>query len=80
MCCDKEDGVQQNPAIAQVLARDRAAQLRSDGRNARRSSPTRRSRVTEAARRGAGWLLVDLGLRLAAPRNAVHHPMARGHR
>jgi hypothetical protein len=57
-----------NPALAQALARDHVADLRhsaqasAHGRHAK--APPR---VTSAARRRAGWLLVDIGLRLATP-------------
>ena len=70
-----------NPAFVQVLATDRAAQLRHaaavTGGSHRRD--LRRPRVIPAARRGAGWLLVDLGLRLALPRGAAKS-MARAPR
>ncbi len=33
--------------------------------------------MTWAVRRAAGWLLVDIGLRIALPRHAVKHPVAR---
>ncbi len=58
-----------NPVLLRALARDRVAELhQSAGSSAhvRRDGP--RPRVTERARRRAGWLLVDMGLRLAAPR------------
>jgi hypothetical protein len=68
-----------NPVVAQALARERVAELRSSG-----ASPPRRrrrpDRAVDAARRAAGWLLVDLGLRLAAPRGAMNRAVARGQR
>ena len=58
-----------NPVLAQALVRDHVAELRQ---SARPSAHFRRDKlrpcVTSAARRRAGWLLVDIGLRLAAPR------------
>ena len=68
----------QNPALVEALAKDRAAELR---RQAARRVPARAKRsaprVAGAARRGAGWLLVDLGLWLAVPRRRVGHTVAR---
>lgn len=67
----------QNPAVVQALAHDRAAELRQSaaGRDYSRS-PTRRRHVTQAVRCGTGWLLIDLGLRLALPSGATN-PLAR---
>jgi len=60
----------QNPALVEALARDRIDDLRESARpRATKQRETRRHRVTQAARVGTGWLLVDLGLRLAAPRD-----------
>lgn len=59
----------QNPALVEALARDRIADLRQSAQaRATNQPPTRRHRVAQAVRHGTGWLLVDLGLRLAAPR------------
>jgi hypothetical protein len=59
----------QNPALVEAMARDRIVDLRESAQaRATNQSQTRRHRVAEAARVGTGWLLVDLGLRLAAPR------------
>lgn len=59
----------QNPAVVEALGRDRVRERRQ---SARRSGLGRRDvhgrRFTAAARQGTGWLLVDLGLRLAVPR------------
>jgi hypothetical protein len=61
----------QNPALVEALARDRILDLRQSAQaRATSQRPTRRHRVTQAARQGTGWLLVDLGLRLAAPRQS----------
>ena len=47
------------------------------GRHGRR---TRRVRALDAARHGTGWLLVDMGLRLAMPRAGAKHSIASGRR
>jgi hypothetical protein len=63
--------VHQHPALVEVLIRDRVAELRQNGQAGRRCrSEHRHHRVTEAARRGTGWLLIEWGLRLAMPRGA----------
>jgi hypothetical protein len=63
--------VHQNPALMKALTRDRVAQLRQNGQASRRCRREhRRHRVTEAARHGTGWLLIEWGLRLAMPRGA----------
>lgn len=68
----------QNPALLQVIARDRAAALRrGPGSAARDRRVAREVGVRGTARRTAGWLLVDLGLRLALPRDAIKHGVAR---
>jgi hypothetical protein len=69
----------QNPGLARAMADDRAMHLRQSApagsRDRRRSSPRH---VVRAVRRAAGWLLVDLGLRLALPRRAItQQPLAR---
>lgn len=69
----------QNPILLQALARDHVAELREGAQAAALSRrENRQRRVIEAARSGAGWGLVELGLRLALPRGAVHHPVPRG--
>lgn len=59
-----------NPVLARALIAARVAKLQ---RSAQVSGSIRphdpQSRVTATARRRAGWLLVDLGLRLAVPRS-----------
>jgi hypothetical protein len=58
-----------NPFLVQALARDRVAELRQCARATAHVRPTKPGRrLTDTARRRVGWLLVDLGLRLAAPR------------
>lgn len=69
----------QNPAIAETLVRDRVAHLQ---RSAAKASPVsrrerRRRPIGGAARSAAGWLLVEIGLRLALPRSAVNRSVAR---
>ena len=61
----------QHPALVEALTRDRIADLRASAQaRAIHQHETRRHRVTQAARQGTGWLLVDLGLRLTAPRES----------
>lgn len=67
-----------HPALVQALARDRAAELRHSAcvsAPVHRTEP--RSRFTDMARHRAGWLLVDLGLRLASPSRLVSDPLVR---
>jgi len=69
----------ESPVLVEKLARDRADELQRHGRKMtvhQRASDRRR--VVAAARNGAGWLLVDLGLRLTVPRNTMKYPVARG--
>jgi hypothetical protein len=55
-----------NPFLVQALARDRVAELQHSARASSRVRRTERpSRVADTARQRAGWLLVELGLRLA---------------
>jgi hypothetical protein len=73
--------VYQHPAVLEALVRDRVVERRLTGTASSRSQREGgRYRVTEVARRGAGWLLVEWGLRLAMPRGAVVRPVARGQR
>ena len=72
-----------NPALARELAGNRVADLQSAaGPGARDRGQLPRARDSRAVRRAAGWLLVDLGLRLALPRRVTTAPTARpvGHR
>jgi hypothetical protein len=70
--------VNQNPTLVRALVSDRVAELR---RSVEASAPCprqqRRRSVVEAARNGTGWLLVDLGLRLAVPRRRIEHAARR---
>lgn len=69
----------QSPGLLQALGRDRVAELRRHAPHSERNRcEPRRRQFIEAARSTTGWLLVDVGLRLAAPRNAMNHPVARG--
>jgi len=68
-----------NPVLTTMLAHDRAEELRRHAQKTTvRRGATDRRQVIAAARNGTGWLLVDLGLRLAAPRNTMGRPVARG--
>jgi hypothetical protein len=82
--------VYQHPALANALARDRAAGLRQSAQSAqsaqmaagtaRRPRTQRRPSVIGSARLRTGWLLVDMGLRLAVPRGSTNRPVAGGGR
>ena len=61
-----------HPTIVEALVRDRVLELRQSAvGQARGRREKRRHRVTAAARHGTGWLLVDVGLRLAVPRGTA---------
>lgn len=69
--------MRQNPALLQVLASGRAAELRGQYVPGIRDRQVRREPGGRGtARRAAGWLLVDLGLRLALPRDAMQQGVA----
>ena len=72
----------QHPALLEALTRERAAGLRRHGagETARSRGQKRPRKLVAAARRGTGWMLVDMGLRLAVPRGGTSHPVARGQR
>jgi len=66
--------VHQHPAVQDAVVRSRVDELRHTA-----GAPThgrRRFRFVAAARRGAGWLLVDMGLRLALPSPGAKHSIA----
>ena len=71
----------QHLVVQDAIARSRVDALRhsagAPGGNRRRA---RRVRVLAAARHGTGWLLVDMGLRLAMPRAGAKHSIASGRR
>jgi hypothetical protein len=70
-----------HPAVLEALVRDRVLELRQTAAGRARSRRAeRRRRVAAAARHGTGWLLVDVGLRLAVPRGATERPMPRAQR
>ena len=70
-----------HPVLAETLVRDRCAEIRRGvGASAHTRPEQRRHRLIEAVRHRTGWLLVDMGLRLAAPRSALHDPVARSPR
>lgn len=61
--------------------RDRVAERRQVApATAQIRRETRRHKRVAAARYGIGWLLVDMGLRLATPRRGSNHLVARGQR
>ena len=69
----------QHPAVLETLMRERVADLRHSAQaTAHRRRERRWLRFAAATRRGTGWMLVDMGLRLAVPRGAIHHRAAGG--
>lgn len=71
----------QHPVLVQALTKDRAAELRHRAdANARVQRDKRRSKLVAAARHGTGWLLIDIGLRLAMPPARTNNPVAPGQR
>ena len=71
----------QHPALHRVVIRDRVDGLRlSAEATAYIRRVRRRHTLLAAARRRTGWLLVDMGLRMAVPRAGTKHPMAPGQR
>jgi hypothetical protein len=71
----------QHPALVRALATDRVAELRTEIQET--GSGTRhevaRPRAYDAVRRATGWMLVDVGLRLALSHSA-QHPVPQAHR
>jgi hypothetical protein len=73
--------VYQHPVLVDALIRDRVAELRHDaGASACVQTDKRRHKLIAAARRGTGWLLIDMGLRLAMPRTSTNSPITPGQR
>ncbi len=71
----------QHPVLAEALMRDRVAELRHSARaTAHVQDAKRQHKLLAAARHGTGWLLVDLGLKLATPRGGTSGPVVRGQR
>ena len=70
-----------HPALIQALASDRVAERRHD---ARAAAAIRREkhphRLIPAARHATGWLLIDVGLRLAMSRGGRSHSVAGAQR
>jgi hypothetical protein len=58
--------------VYEILARDRVAELERTAEvsawNRRRAGRGHRPQVVRSARKATGWFLVDIGLRLADPR------------
>jgi hypothetical protein len=79
--------VYHHQALAGVLVRDRAAGLRQSAQGAQSAAASARGTRTQhrpgviaSARLRTGWLLVDMGLRLAVPRRGANPPVASGRR
>jgi len=74
--------VHQHPAVQDAVVKSRVDELRHSAGESTRVR--RRLGLVAAARHGAGWLLVDMGLRLAMPRAGARQSIApvfnrRGH-
>jgi hypothetical protein len=73
--------VYQHPALREALMRDRVAELRDSARTtARTPRDPHLHKLVAATRHVTGWLLVDIGLRLAAPPGGTNHPVSRSQR
>ena len=71
----------QHPVLVKALIGGRVAELRHDAdATARVQREKRRYKLVAAARHGTGWLLIDMGLRLAMPRAGTNNPIAPGQR
>ena len=71
----------QHLVVQEAVVRSRVDELRhSAGALRRNGRRTHRVRAFAAARHGAGWLLVDMGLRLAMPRSGAKQSIASGRR
>ena len=71
----------QHLVVQEAVVRSRVDELRhSAGAPVRNGRRARRVRALDAARHGTGWLLVDMGLRLAMPRAGTKHSIASGRR
>lgn len=58
-----------NPGLSEMLAKERMADLRSQGAGSRQSSPS--FGRLRSLRKATGWALVEVGLHLAVPRRKV---------
>jgi hypothetical protein len=72
--------VYQSPALVQALARSRVAELHASAEMLERPRRDPQHHIIESARHRTGWLLVDIGLRLALPRSAMKRRLHRGQR
>lgn len=71
----------QHPVLVEALMKDRVAGLRhSAGAGSHVKAASCQRRLVASVRQGTGWLLVDLGLKLATPRGGASHAVARGQR
>jgi hypothetical protein len=62
-----------NPALTEMLANERAADLNREAASSLRVGP--KSRRPSSVRTAAGWAMVEIGLRLAVPGRRI----VRGH-
>jgi hypothetical protein len=73
--------VHHNPALARAIARDRVSDLRQSAWTpGHLRARKRRLDGIETVRLGAGWLLIEMGLRLAVPRGGINRPASGGQR
>jgi hypothetical protein len=71
----------QHPVLAEAVMKGRLAHIRDSAvATTQVRAAQRRQNLVAAARHGTGWLLVDLGLKLATPRGGTSHPVGRGQR
>ena len=70
-----------HPALLEALVRDRVAEHSQTAGTAAHIRPKQRPpKHIAAARHATGWLLVDMGLRLATPRAGMNRHVARARR
>ncbi len=70
-----------HPALTRALASERAADHCREAMSHREDAGhPLRARAVDGLRYGAGWLLIDLGLRLAIPKRGPRRSMARAAR
>jgi hypothetical protein len=69
----------QHPILVEALAQDRVAERQRGARPTRRGREPRRPLIATAKIR-TGWLLVEIGFRLAAPSGAMNRTAPRRQR
>jgi hypothetical protein len=66
--------------LVEALAQARVAELRRGHRATARSGREPRRGLIATAKNRTGWLLVEIGFRLAVPSGAMNRPRPRGRR